>query len=119
MKEYPDVDWEFQRAGSATEQASQIDAMVQKGITGLVVLPFDSDTPLPSIKKAKQQGIYIVSIDRGLREPVADLYLAGDNNSFGTKSRRSTCATNSTAKETSSSCAECRWRSIPSGTNPP
>jgi ribose transport system substrate-binding protein len=86
MKEYPDVDWEFQRAGSATEQASQIDAMVQKGINGLVVLPFDSDTPLPSIKKAKAQGIYIVSIDRGLREPVADLYLAGDNASFGKKS---------------------------------
>lgn len=86
MKQYPDVDWEFQRAANATEQASQIDAMVQKGINGLVVLPFDSDTPLPSIKKAKAQGVYIVSIDRGLREPVADLYLAGDNKSFGTKS---------------------------------
>jgi ribose transport system substrate-binding protein len=86
MKQYPDVDWEFQRAANASEQASQIDAMVQKGINGLVVLPFDSDTPLPSIKKAKAQGVYIVSIDRGLREPVADLYLAGDNKSFGTKS---------------------------------
>ncbi len=91
MKEYPDVDWEFQRAGTATEQASQIDAMVQKGINALVVLPFDSDTPLPAIKKAKAQGIYIVSIDRGLREPVADLYLAGDNKSFGAKSAQFMC----------------------------
>jgi ribose transport system substrate-binding protein len=91
MKEYPDVQWEFQRASTAAEQAGQIDAMVEKGINGLVVLPFDSDTPLPSIKKAKAQGIYVVSVDRGLREPVADLYIAGDNKSFGTKSAEYMC----------------------------
>src|SRR5690606_19557565 len=50
-----------------------------------VVLPFDSDTPLPAIKRAKRQGIYVVSVDRGLREPVADVYLAGDNRAFGRK----------------------------------
>jgi ribose transport system substrate-binding protein len=86
MKDYPDVTWEYQRAANAAEQAGQIDAMVEKGIAALVVLPFDSDTPLPAIKKAKKQGVYIVSIDRGLREPVADLYLAGDNAAFGRKS---------------------------------
>jgi len=86
MKDYPDVTWEYQRASNAAEQAGQIEAMVEKGVAGLVVLPFDSDTPLPAIKKAKKQGVYIVSIDRGLREPVADLYLAGDNSAFGRKS---------------------------------
>jgi ribose transport system substrate-binding protein len=86
MKSFPDVTWEFQRAANAAEQAGQIDAMVEKGITALVVLPFDSDTPLPAIKKAKKQGIYVVSVDRGLREPVADVYIAGDNKAFGTKS---------------------------------
>jgi ribose transport system substrate-binding protein len=86
MKKYPGVAWEFQRASTAAEQASQIETMIEKGITGLVVLPFDSDTPLPAIKKAGRQGIYIVSVDRGLREPVADIYLAGDNAAFGRKS---------------------------------
>ena len=86
MKKYPNVTWEFQRAASATEQAGQIEAMIEKGITGLVVLPFDSDTPLPAIKKADRQGIYIVSVDRGLREPVAAVYVAGDNAAFGRKS---------------------------------
>ena len=52
MAKFPDVTWEFQRAGSAAEQAGQIDALVQKGVTALAVLPFDSDTPLPSLKKA-------------------------------------------------------------------
>jgi ribose transport system substrate-binding protein len=86
MKEFPDVTWEFQRAGTAAEQAGQIDAMVEKGVTALVVLPFDSDTVVPSLKKAKAQGIYIVSVDRGLREPIADVYIAGDNKAFGRKS---------------------------------
>jgi ribose transport system substrate-binding protein len=86
MKEFPDVTWEFQRAGTAAEQAGQIDAMVEKGVTALVVLPFDSDTCVPSLKKAKAQGIYIVSVDRGLREPIGDVYIAGDNKAFGKKS---------------------------------
>ena len=85
MKKFPDVAWEFQRAGSAAEQAGQIDALVQKGITSLAVLPFDSDTPLPSLKKAKAQGVYLVVVDRALREPIADLYIAGDNKAFGRK----------------------------------
>ncbi|HLL89033.1 MAG TPA: ABC transporter substrate-binding protein [Tepidisphaeraceae bacterium] len=85
MKEFPNVKWEFQRAQTAKEQADQIEAMVEKGIQGLVVLPFDSDTPLPAIKKAKRQGVYVVSVDRGLREDVADVYLAGDNRAFGRK----------------------------------
>ncbi len=83
MGKFPDVTWEFQRAGSAAEQAGQIDAMVQKGVTALAVLPIDSDTPLPSLKKAKAQGVYLVVIDRALRESVADLYVAGDNADFG------------------------------------
>ncbi len=86
MKDFPDVTWEFQRASTAAEQAGQIDAMVEKGVTALVVLPFDSDTAVPSLKKAKAQGIYIVSVDRGLREPIGDVYIAGDNKAFGKKS---------------------------------
>ena len=83
MKRFPDVAWEFQRAGSAAEQATQIDAMVQKGITALAVLPFDSDTPLRPLRRAKEQGVYLVVVDRALREPIADLYVAGDNAKFG------------------------------------
>ena len=82
-KAFGNVTWEFQRASSAADQAAQIDAMVQKGITALAVLPFDSDTPLPPLRRAKEQGVYLVVVDRALREPVADLYVAGDNRAFG------------------------------------
>jgi ribose transport system substrate-binding protein len=88
MKVYPEVAWEFQRASNAAEQASQIDAMVEKEIDGLVVLPFDSDTPLSAIRRAKERGAFIVSVDRGLRQPIADIYLAGDNRAFGRESAR-------------------------------
>jgi ribose transport system substrate-binding protein len=85
MGDYPNIDWQFQTAGNATEQANQIEALVEKEIAALVVLPFDSDTPLPAVRRAKQRGVFVVSVDRGLREPVADVYVAGDNAAFGRK----------------------------------
>lgn len=88
MRDFPDVKWEFQQAGNAAEQAAQIEAMLVKGIDGLVVLPFDSDTPLPAIKNAKAQGVFVASVDRGLREPVADVYISGDNRAFGRESAK-------------------------------
>ena len=85
MRDTPGVAWEFQRASSAAEQATQVDAMVQKGVAALAVLPFDSDTPLRPLKRAKEQGVYLVVVDRALRDPIADLYVAGDNAKFGEK----------------------------------
>lgn len=85
IQQHPNVEWIFQRASSAAEQASQIEAMLERRIDALVVLPFDSDTPLPAIRRAKQRQVFVVSVDRGLREPVADIYLAGDNRAFGRK----------------------------------
>jgi ribose transport system substrate-binding protein len=86
MAAHPEVTWEFQRASNAQEQASQIEAMLAKGIEGLVVLPFDSTTPLNAIREAKDLGVFVVSVDRGLNDPVADIYIAGDNPGFGRRS---------------------------------
>ncbi|MEX0653960.1 MAG: ABC transporter substrate-binding protein [Phycisphaeraceae bacterium] len=83
MAEYPDIDWQFQRASRATDQASQVETMVQQGLDALVILPFDSDTPLSAVRRAKDRDVYVVSVDRGLRQPIADLYVAGDNRAFG------------------------------------
>src|SRR5690606_10120602 len=81
--QHPEIDWQFQRASTAAEQSSQIDAMLTRGIDALVVLPFDSATPLNAIRRAADQGAYVVSVDRGLSEPIADVYVAGDNRAFG------------------------------------
>ena len=35
------------------------------------------------VKEAKEEGIFIVVIDRGLTEPISDIYVAGDNPGLG------------------------------------
>ncbi|MEM8874562.1 MAG: ABC transporter substrate-binding protein [Planctomycetota bacterium] len=80
---YPDIEWTYQKADSAEKQSAQIDAMVEAGVQTLVVLPMNSDTLLPALRRAKDRGVYIVSVDRGLSDPIADLYVAGDNARFG------------------------------------
>lgn len=86
VKSYPEIRWNLQRAGRASDQVDQIETMLEEGIDALVVLPFDSDTPLPVVRRARERGVFVVSVDRGLREPVANLYVAGDNAAFGRKS---------------------------------
>jgi len=81
-----DVEWIYQTAKSGTEQGKQVESLINQGVNAIVILPFDSTGPLSAVKKAKEKGIYIVSVDRGLDDPIADVYLAGDNRSFGRKS---------------------------------
>jgi ribose transport system substrate-binding protein len=57
-----------------------------KGVDGLVILATESAPLTPIAKKAHERGAYIVNIDRGFLEPVADVFLEGDNKSFGRKS---------------------------------
>ncbi len=40
----------------------------------------------PVAKRAHEKGIFIVNVDRGFLEPVADIFLEGDNKAFGRKS---------------------------------
>lgn len=82
----PDVEWIHQTAKTGAEQGKQVESMINQGVDGIVILPFDSTGPLSAVKKAKDKGIFVLSVDRGLKDPVADLYLAGDNRSFGQKS---------------------------------
>ncbi len=83
MAQYPEIEWRFQRAAGGDQQVAHIEAMLAAGIDALVFLPEDAGTVLRAIREAKRQGVYVVSVDRGLEEDIADLYLAGDNRAFG------------------------------------
>lgn len=84
MKEkYPDVEFTIQTANSGTEQANQVESMILKELDGLVVLSFEPAPVTPAVRKAKDDGVYIVSVDRGLTEPIADVWVQGDNVRFG------------------------------------
>jgi ribose transport system substrate-binding protein len=86
MALHPEIDWQFAAAENGQKQVADIETMMAKGLDGLVVLPTEVEPVTQACKAAHQRGIYIVNVDRGLTEPIADMHLEGDNKLFGRKS---------------------------------
>ncbi len=85
-KEFTDVEWVIQTAETPQKQIESIDAMMAKKIDGLVVLATESAALTPKAEELHNRGIFIVNVDRGFLKPVADIFVAGDNKLFGTRS---------------------------------
>ena len=83
---YPDVEWKISTAADPSKQIGDIEAMLVQGVDGLVVLATESAPLTPVAEKVKQQGVYLVNVDRGFLKPVADVFIEGDNAAFGRKS---------------------------------
>jgi ribose transport system substrate-binding protein len=86
MDLYPDVEWVYAAANTPEKQIGDLDTMLTKGIDGLVILATESAPLTPAAKKAHDAGVFIVNVDRGFLEPVADIFIEGDNKAFGRKS---------------------------------
>lgn len=85
MALYPNVEFVYATAPGPEKQVADIEDMLVKGIDGLVVLATESAALTPIAKKAHNKGVFIVNVDRGFTEPVADVFLEGDNKAFGRK----------------------------------
>ena len=86
MALYPDIEWTFAAAKTPEEQVAQIEDMMNKRVDGLVILATES-APLTDVAvRAHEAGIHIVNVDRGFLKPAADIFIEGDNKSFGRKS---------------------------------
>lgn len=83
---YPDIEWRISMAAGPEQQIQQVEDMMTKGIDGLVILATESAPLTPTAKAVHDKGIFIVNVDRGFLEPVADIFLEGDNKAFGRKS---------------------------------
>lgn len=83
---YPDVEWIHKPAADPQKQIADVEDMMVKGIDGLVILCTESAPLTPVARKVHEKGIFIVNVDRGFTEPVADIFLEGDNKAFGKKS---------------------------------
>ena len=70
-------------ADSPNQQVGQVETLMVKGIDVLVILAHQSGPLTPVVEKAADEGIYIVSVDRGLTKPVSDIYIRGDNPGLG------------------------------------
>jgi ribose transport system substrate-binding protein len=86
MALYPEVEWSYATALNPEKQIADIQDMMTKGVDGLVILATESAPLTPIARRAHERGIFIVNVDRGFLEPVADLFLEGDNKAFGRKS---------------------------------
>ncbi len=82
---HPEIDWQFATANTPEKQIADIQDMMAKGVDGLVILATESAPLTPIAAEAHDRGIYIVNVDRGFLQPAADVFLEGDNKSFGRK----------------------------------
>ncbi len=82
----PDIDWIIEDAKEPNEQISDLENLQNQGVDALVILCTESAPITPIAKKLKEAGILIVNVDRGFTEPIADLFIEGDNKAFGRKS---------------------------------
>ena len=84
-KQYPGISVVVRTAGSAAEQANQIqDMQTVNKIDTLVVLPFESAPLTRPVAQVKGKGVFVTVVDRGLTDPSAqNAYVAGDNPGFG------------------------------------
>ena len=84
-KQYPGLKVTVKTAGSAAEQANQVqDLQTASKIDTLVILPFESAPLTQPVAQVKSKGVFVTVVDRGLTDPNAqDAYVAGDNPGFG------------------------------------
>ena len=82
---YPSLQFVISTAGSAAEQANDLEDLVAiHQIDALVILPFESDPLTEPVAAVKDQGIFVTVVDRGLaREGIEDVYVAGNNHAMG------------------------------------
>lgn len=71
-------------AKDSTEQVNQIESLLTAGkLDALVVLPHEPG-PLTNIcAQARENGVFLVVVDRNLTRPVQNITVAGDNRGFG------------------------------------
>ncbi|WP_341675104.1 substrate-binding domain-containing protein [Niveibacterium sp. SC-1] len=84
-KKYPGMKVIVKTAGSAAEQANQVqDLQTVNKINTLVILPFESAPLTQPVAQVKNKGVFVTVVDRGLTDTNAQsAYVAGDNPGFG------------------------------------
>ena len=85
-KLHPEIDWMIATAETPEKQIADIEAFMAKKVDALVILATESAPLTPVAEEAHNRGILIVNVDRGFLKPVADIFIEGDNASFGRKS---------------------------------
>lgn len=86
MAMYPDIEWTLSPAENPEKQIKDLDTMMVKEVDAIVILATESAPITPKAKEIHERGILLINVDRGFLEPVADVFIEGDNKAFGRKS---------------------------------
>ena len=71
-------------ATDPTQQAVQIQEMIDKGISAIILSPVDWEKITPSLQPLKEAGVRIINVDTQVREmEYVDAYIGSDNYSAG------------------------------------
>ncbi|MGN0348795.1 MAG: sugar ABC transporter substrate-binding protein [Roseburia sp.] len=68
---------------SVQEQVDLLEYFIEKQVDVIVIIPIESEPLLPGIRKARQEGIKIISYDRLVIGAQSDLYVSFDNRAVG------------------------------------
>jgi ribose transport system substrate-binding protein len=85
-KANPDIEWIIEDAKEPSEQIKDLENLQTQGVDAVVVLATESAPITPTAKKLHDAGILVINVDRGFTEPIADVFIEGDNKAFGRKS---------------------------------
>jgi len=80
-----DADITVVTSETASDQAKKLETLATQGYDALVILSFEPDVVTPIVKANRDSFGYIVSVDRGLTDPIADVWMRGDNKKFGSE----------------------------------
>jgi ribose transport system substrate-binding protein len=84
--DYPGVEFVIETCDTSDDQIADLQNLQTARVDAVVILAFESGPLTPAAKQLKKAGIMVVNVDRGFTEPVADVFIAGDNEAFGRKS---------------------------------
>jgi len=73
------------------KEATNIEDLIQKGVDALLINPTDADAIVPSIQKANQAGIPVLTIDRGAAGGEVVSHIASDNVAGGSMAAEFLC----------------------------
>src|SRR5258708_589691 len=73
--------------GSPEKQIADVDGLIAKGATALIILAMDKDAIVPALAKAKAKNLPVVAYDRLIEQPGV-FYITFDNKEVGREQAR-------------------------------
>jgi D-xylose transport system substrate-binding protein len=73
--------------GSPEKQLADVDGLISKGATALIILAMDKDAIVPALAKAKSKNLPVVAYDRLIEQPGV-FYITFDNKEVGREQAR-------------------------------